>query len=244
MPSLNFETIITEAKTYRFFRNHLVITFTLLLLFGILALALFVLPRINSIKVNIEDLKKRKEELAVLTRKLSYLESLNPRQLKTMSDVLVSALPISNQPGPVIREIELISRQTNFNLKGISAKPGIIASGGESSGPKLSSISYSVSGSASEPEFVEFINQLESTFPLLVAEDISFNYSLGSVTANFNIFSYYSSLPQKIGSISSPLVQISDNEQKLYQRLAKFKNLQTDIETPPPTTVGKENPFL
>lgn len=223
--------------------------FPLAVILTIFLVSFFVLkPRVFEVIKTQGKLKEQKKLLSQLTTKVASLEGLDEAGLITRSDWLLKILPVEKNIDTFLVDFKNLSSQSGVRLTEVSASPGEMAtaSGQSKSKEDLPSESYGIVIEASLDQLKAFIQNVEKSAPLLRVDEVSFSQQQGGVqSATLKLLSYYLPLPEKLGELESPLIEITAEENQTFQKLSSFEALpraEGQEELIPFT--GRNNPFV
>ena len=205
-----------------------------------------------------------------LKTKAQFLSSLNRA---TLSDQLASAeglLPSGKNAFTFIRQVELAASTTGIILNKVDVAPGLVSEGevqtapaggppsasapGSTAGQTFSSVpkvSLKIAITSDYKSFLAFLANLYGNPRVAIVRDLAIGAaSAGAESAPLKstmvIESFYKQLPQKLGSIESPVVDLTQGEK---DRLAKIKTVLISPTTPsqvvtvPEVPIGREDLF-
>lgn len=233
-----------------FFKNRLYILSFLVFLTLIFLGKIVLIPKINEVKAAREELKKQKDYLIALNKKLEDLEKIDGKRLRTDFDMINLGLPSDKNVSLLFLTLEKLAYESSVSLSDINLTVGSISTSSaekKTSGTEeLGSIPFQISVVGELENLENFLVLLSTTLPVLGINSFSlgFNPEQKEVSLGLNLSFYYQPQPKTIGKISGPLMKISVQENNLLKQIESFKSYVaiTMVETPS-VTVGRENPF-
>lgn len=206
----------------------------------------FLKPKITDIFQLRQQIAKDKNTLAQLTQKIDALEGLDNKELETKAEKTLKALPSEKNVAGLLATLKILGQETEVELKSIQVSPGELStrsaqiSGNQSGLPLLG---FKLTASGNQKNIRNFFDRLETILPLMRISTINLAQSEGElVEAKLELDSFYLLLPFELGPIEVPLATITQQEEKAYQELTRFKIVEK-MEDLPLIPSGKENPF-
>jgi len=213
------------------------------------AIAIFILisglflirPRLNEIFLIRKNLKREEKRLSQLTAKTAALEGLDQVELSEKAEVAAKALPGEKNLPLLLSVIKDAAVNNNIELRSLQVKPGELATpSAQERKEELPSLSFTIMVSGQMSDFKEFLAQLSKTAPLARSENIALEEIDGE--AGLVLDFPFLRPPESLGLPEKPLSQITNEEEEVYQQLARldFFLIQEEFPLVP---AGKENPF-
>jgi len=199
------------------------------LIIAVILVSLFFLrSKIFEIFETQKIIKKEKETLADLTKKVAILQGLDEFELTEKTEVLLRVLPPEKDVVNILSTLKALSSQTGVVLGGIKFE-------GEDT------LSLKVQGDSEK--IISFMEKIEKTYPLMRLEDVSISFEEeGRIESFLKVKTFFSPLPTKLDSLESPLALITPQEEKIYAEVVQLTSPLTEesLET---VQSGKDNPF-
>lgn len=215
----------------------------LILLIIILSGFLILRPRIEKISLVQRDLARKEDRLTKLTAKVAALEGLDEFELALKAELATKAFPAEKNFPLFLSVLKRLTLQNNLETIGLKVTPGEIAT--VSAQPKSGSPSlmFTVNLAGQMADLKQFLAQVAQTAPLMIVHNLKVSVAGETVEASFSLEGPFLALPTTLGKVEKPLVQVTPQEEEVYQELAKFDF--SLIEGKPLFTVpsGKEDPF-
>lgn len=209
----------------------------------------FLKPKIATIFKARRELLSNKKILANLTKKLALLEGLAKAELSERVDLVLKVLPAEKKVPQNLFVLKKLVLETGLDLDSIAfGEVGEIATiSGQAKiarGEILPSLPLKVAVSGERGKIKDFVDQLESTAPLVRIDKITISEKRTEELpeALLEIETFFLPLPRTIGKVDRPILPISQQEEKVFERLADFKFFKTEEDFSSLPT-GKENPF-
>ncbi len=221
----------------KFYKKYRLFIFPAAVVVSCLILLTFVLiPQIGVFLKNSrleQDFRTRSE---FLNTKVEALEGLDEDSLRRQVSYVLSSLPGEKDFAGTIILLQNIANENGFVITALSlgAGSGNKSSTGQSFGARLEAV-------GAKNLLGRFLSSIESSPRLMRVTNIEVSSGRGGdiVDANLAIEAMFTPIPANLGSIDSPLPQISSGEEELISKLAR-----TEVSTAVPLTVtGKADPF-
>lgn len=206
---------------------------------------LLVRPKINEILSARKNLKKEEKRLAQLTAKVAALEGLDQTELSEKADITAKALPSEKDLPLLLSSLKTLSAKNNIELQNIQVNPGELATvSAEGKKDKLDFLSFEIIAAGQMADFREFLIQLAKTAPLMRGESVVIDTEETGegFQADLSLEAPFLPPPVTLGVTETPISQITPEEEKTYQKLARLDFYLVEEELPP-VPAGKENPF-
>ena len=208
-----------------------------------------VLTRLKSRLTTHTKLIKEHDRLAT---KLETLEGIDrvlvSERVKKMEEVFPSKKPIVQLMG----SLNSLASEYNLSFGGITLRPGSLAE--EEVDPKkakeklksklpaeLRDLRFGFQIAGSFDSIAEFMDELENLAPLMKIDQLSLTiksnpYLEGqtvSVIADIEVEAYYQIPPKSLGSVGKPVELLSQDDEKILNRLFSFKTYEAVIPVAP-----------
>jgi len=189
---------------------------------------LWLIPKVKDVFEMRRKIAEQKIKLSKLTEKLALLEGIDEYELEKKVEFLLAAVPEENDVFKIILVIKTLAFDNSLSLKDLK-----ISLSGE--------FSFKVIGEVNK--VMNFIKDIERVVPILTLDSLAFsNEGPQAVEVFMKGKNFYLAVPKEIGSIESPLPLLTSEEEKIYQYVSNFKNIDRGgLFTPMQS--GKENPF-
>jgi len=219
-----------EFKTFIKYKNVLLL---LILAAGfIFSFFFFLKPKILEIFDFRKKINQEKNTLAALTQKVAALNGLDELELERKTEVLLKALPPEKDIVTLLLTFKVLSSQEGVTLKGVKIDPD-----------ENAATSLEIEGE--QEKIMNFLEKIKTSYPLMKPEDVALSYHKNEnlIEGKIVFRTFSQPLPKSLGSIESPLLPITPEEEKSYEEISKFNSvvIEKDLE---PVQTGKENPFL
>jgi len=205
-------------------------------------------PQLTSFFDLRKDLAEQKKELAALSQKEAVLEGYDQNELQNRANFALKVLPAEKDSPLVLVTVRSLIYEHNLTLSDLTI--GVGSLGTESAKLKtkaeekegVPSFSLSLSFSGALTDLYDFLTAIESTFPLMRLEELSFSREGHSIEANLELVSYYLALPQSLGKTDREIIPVTSEEEEVYLEINQYSSPEGGVFLPPVTS-GKENPF-
>ncbi len=205
-------------------------------LLGVLILSIYLLYSfgLSTLYTERDKLAQTKKDHSVLTEKQQVLSGLS-QNILPQADASLIAVPGQNPSLLVVSQIKSLANQNSLTIKDISVSS-------PNSQGDLNSVGLTLSLEGQTGEIINFINGLKSLAPLVFLNALKITNANQISDASVNIVSYSSDLPKKITSLTEPLISLTDDENKILNRLSSLiAPSQVQLAPTEPTT--RDNPF-
>jgi Tfp pilus assembly protein PilO len=221
-------TLFMNKRLIRKYRAYLLPVVVLLLIIW-LSLQI-VKPKIESIVRLDNEMKLSRMKLEVLLKKANALSVLDPIQLKDMFDTLNTAIPSDKDIPGFMLGIGRAAQEASVSVGLVEVSPGSVST---SSADKIDSkksitpVTAKVTVRGTFANIISFVSKITNGRRLLKIEGINLS-GAGAQRVNeqlsmvFSILVYYQPLPESLGEISLPIVNITDSEEKDFLMLRNF----------------------
>lgn len=208
---------------------------------AVVSLSCFVLivfimiPQVVSFLKNSQVEADFKTKSEFLDTKVEALESLNESELLRKVKYVVESFPQEKDFVTLIALLQKITSENGFSIA------SLLFGGGGVFKEQGYGISMEVVGPKSI--FTRLLHSIE-TSPRLMRIDhieISSGRSADVISANLAIVALFAPVPGNLGSVNSPLPQVSQGEEELLDRLARSQ--VTSLTVVELSSTGKSNPF-
>jgi Tfp pilus assembly protein PilO len=214
------------------------LTFIILLLFVVISVLNFIRPKVGEIFQIRGKINNEKRKLAELTQKESYLNNLDEFELNQKTQVVLKAIPAEKDIITPFSIFKILASQFNLEIQGVD-----INLGDDSLKNDVGSFSFFLKVKGTFEQLVNFIEKMKKIFPIMSIKEVDVEIKKdNSLLAKILIETYYSPFPEKIGSVESPILLVTSQEEKIYQEISGFSSILPETEEID-IKMGKENPF-
>lgn len=217
------------------YQKYRMIIFPVVIVLSCLILIVFVMiPQLGKLLKNSKTETDFKTKSESLNTKAEALENLDEKDLQKKLKDVVTSFPQEKDFITLITLLQKITTESGFNMTSLSF-------GGGSSKDTGYGITIEVTGPKSI--LARLLNSIETSLRLMRVEriEISSGKAGDVISANLAISALFSPLPGNLGSIDSPLPEISSGEEELLARLSRVQEMP--LTTVDLSATGKSNPF-
>lgn len=218
------------------YQKYRLIIFPAAVVLSCLILIIFVMiPQIGKLLKNSQTEADFKVQADFLETKVEALESLDEEELARKVKYVVASFPPEKDFAILITLLQKIAQESGFTIASLSF------GGGKSSQEQGYGITVEMAGPKSL--FAGFLNSIETSPRLMRINhiEISSGRSADVIDASLAIEALFAPVPGNLGSVNSPLPQVSQGEEELLDRLARSQVMSlTVVEL---SSTGKSNPF-
>lgn len=226
------ENWIKFYHQYRLYIFPAVVAFSCLIL-----IALVMIPQVSKIVENSHVEADFKAKSDFLSTKVEALESYDEVDLSRKVSYVLSSFPAEKDFANVITQLQKLTSDNGFSIVSLSVGAG---SGGASTEQ-----SYGIKMETIGPKslLAGFLNSVEGSPRLMRINHIDITSVKVSdvVSAALGIEVFFSPIPSNLGTIDSPLPEVSTGEEQLISRLARTQVLPSSSVSLTPK--GKIDPF-
>lgn len=174
-----------------------------------------------------------------LETKVTALESYNEEDLSRKLKFALATLPADKDFGNILGLLQQLTVQSGFAIDSISFGSTASKSGNSDS----FDVKLEIRGA--KGSFQTLLNSLEDSRRLMRINSIDISSSQASQTLNVALVAevLYSQLPQSFGGVDSPLPELSQKEEQLIVKLARFGETVSSPSATQSLPRGKSNPF-
>ena len=229
------------------------------ILVSLLILFLVVWPKLSEtlqIKNSNSELTQKADSLK---QKAGILSRLDQAELEEQVVASEQLLPSGKDTFLLISQIERAAASSGILLNRVESTPGLLdtASGGASGNPAAPSagaqteiapsIKVSVSLTSGYSSLLSFLNNVLTIPRVVSVSDLSVSAasSEGSsqLKASMSIIAYFKELPTDLGSIETPVAELSQSEKDRLEKIINTGLSATPSVTVPQVPVGREDIF-
>lgn len=217
----------------------------------------FVQPKISEIASLRQKTEVNKVKLDNLTQKAGLLSSLDQNQLRLKFKTLESALPSEKDIPGFLVAMQKIANEASVSVDKVELSAGSIST------PSAQAQATTAKSMQTEPDLVsakvtitgtftglrQFLDKASQARRLLNIKGVSLGSNAaqkasGPISLELIFSIYYQLLPTSLGEIASPLPQVTSDEDRIYQTVAKYPLYSTFEEAGSLSVpVGKSDPF-
>lgn len=219
---------------------------------AILILSLTIFRRIIANTLNlVAENRLRREKLASLTKKVSYLDDLDANELEKRVRQLEQVFPSKKPSLEFLNSLRSLAQEDKVTLGGfkLESRPEEdLSDSGEKTEEenKLQDFQVQFDAIGTLTNISKFVRDLERTAPLTKIENLDLSlkaYASESsiLKVGLQVRSYYQVPPKSIPAVESPVVHLTEKEEKVLDELVSFKLYPLKVS--PGVTLGKENLF-
>lgn len=207
---------------------------------GLVLITLIVVPQTLSFVSNQEALKKSLENLSFLEQKAATLGVLNGDDLKKSTEIMVTVLPDDKDYSRILGQVQSITQANGFSIASFQVGTPFTDT---STGALGFSIKVEVVGQ--KENFRNLLNGIENSNQVLKLSgiEISDQSDLARLESVLSIDAYYAPLPKAIGSLQSPLPELTSDDIDILTKYSKLVSTRTSTATFSASPKGKLNPF-
>lgn len=190
----------------------------------------FASPKLKTIAEIKQRLPEEKEKLSRLTKKAAQLESLDERELEKKVTMSEKALPSKKTVSGILSVFSSLAEETDVFFVDFEVSPGKFLPG------EFEVVLFEATFKGPREEVKTLLEKMRQVLPVVKVV----GFEIKGEEATLSVESYFSPLPESLGKIDTPLPEISQKEEKIYQKIAQFKIIEKELPSVPG---GKENPF-
>lgn len=225
---------MTDFKSQNVSKNiRLVI---ILIIIGMIGLGwIFFYPKVQEILEARRVIQHEQARLDKLKVKLKDLQNLNETELNSKKDTAIRAMPHEKNFLGMLETISKAATEKGLIVDSFTVKPGKLTD-------RDTEVLFKITFLGDVEQVKQFLDQVEKTIPLIATQgkiELSLNEP-GEVM--IQIKGYYLPMPEKLGSIETPVLRLSEDEAKRISEVANYTYYLTVESVAPPT--GKTNPFV
>lgn len=198
----------------------------------------FLKPKITEILRFRKEISGQKKTLAQLTQKAAFLEGLDEVELEEKSEYLLKFLPAEKDVPRAMAAVKFLGSQAETGI----TKIGVDLN--EQKGANLPFFTFSLTTVGTAEKIINLLEKIESSSPFMKVDKIEVSFKEGEeqVSADIQLKNFFLPLPKDLGSVESPLVPITKEEEKIYEESLNFTPVLSEEEWVP-VPAGKENLF-
>lgn len=230
---------MNKENLTKFYQTYKLYIFPAVVALSSLFLTFFViLPQTVKLITNQQAADGFLNRTKILETKVSALESFNNEDLSQKLRLTLASFPADRDYGNILGLVQQLVSQSGFSLESITL--------GTSAQKFGSSDSFGVKLNVKGPRliFPILLNNLESSTRLLRVTDIDVSSGQNQfIDAAIVLDVLYSGLPKGVGTIDSPLPELSQKDEELINALTGPSNVVAPAAPVGSSSKGKLNPF-
>lgn len=225
-----------------------------------IVLAVVVWPRVSQVMRMRTENKEFESRAQLMAQKIKLLETLSQTTLNKQLGDAELIIPSDKAIFTFVRQIEDVAEKSGIVLAKIDTQPGSLSgsvgaapvglpSAGAGSGstqdaaPKMQ---VRVDISADYRSFLSFIENLFSLARITAIRELSISTGgegIGALRISMTIDAFWKSLPTELGSIETPIQNLTSEQTKILQRASTAVSSGLSIQIPTLVPVGKQDLF-
>lgn len=210
--------------------------------FLVVILGIFIVwPKIQEINQARITLGANTQYLNGLKAKLKDLQSLNEFELTDRNNLSVRAIPEVKNPLGTLISLRSMATDLGVDVEEISVAVGDVstesAKGVEAG---IAKINFKMKIGGSKTAIFDFFKKTEESLPIITADNVKVSLSGESAQAELNLTSFYLSYPETLGKIDDPVSKLTNDEEKLLDKINGFAYIPPTTFTP---AQGRSDPF-
>jgi Tfp pilus assembly protein PilO len=225
-----------------------------MILFSLAGFVYGVVPLVEKSILAQKDIRALDDDITLLKNKAAALQGLDEATLRSNLTTLISAVPPDKSLVTVLSTVDGVAGDSGVTLENLQlANPGSLAT---QSAKKLTAdeaksgahiLTFSVTVHGSYDQIRGFLSKVASVrrYFHLITLDMS---TIGAdVEARVGLEAYYTPFPATLGSVTQPLTNFTDKEQKAISDMEAFPVYGTPnsgtVAQQSPIDYGKLDPF-
>jgi len=205
-------------------------------LFMLSTISILFTPWIDNIKadsVTTNDFLKKNEKLQ---EKISYLKSIDPKNLEDNAIKFNDAIFAEKNSYFLIDVIRSSGDEVGFSIANFSLSPGEVKQDSNSAASKkvatnnsAQRIPVEVSMIGPRDRFIEFIERLEKTLPVLSIDELQMRTEQNMMKLDLTISAFFvpTNTDKKIDTLELADLTLTADEKNLVERLGEFKKAKS-----------------
>lgn len=170
-----------------------------------------------------QEVDTTQQQIAILQQNISFINSLDKTQLDSQLQTASHALPPEKDFGSVLQAVGYAAAKSNVSLNNYSFQIGTIKTASTLPGIAVSKVDTTpiqivVVVNGSFDNLVTFMKDLQNNLPLATVIKVDGSGSNLSMTLQF----YQKPFPKIVFSGTTPLTQLTANDNKLLQQLSQW----------------------
>lgn len=225
----------------KFYQTYRLIIFPIVIILSNFILIFFIIyPQTVKLISDNKQEAELKSKHQFLEAKASQLENYSEEDLSRKVRFALYSLPAEADFAFIIGLLQKLTNELGFNILSLNLS--------QRSDAKAQTQSYVVQLELSGAKTLlsSLINNIENYVRIMRVSNIEISASsrdLNSLNANLEIEVFFSNVSANLGSIDSPLPEISTKDEQLLEKLAASVPSQEPIRAAPVGPRGKANPF-
>lgn len=217
----------------KFYQKYKLLIFPSVVALSCLILIIFVLiPQIGVFLKNSRSQQEFSARSEFLDTKVAALEGLNEPELLDKVGYVLTSLPREKDFAETIALLQKITGNHGYVIASLTFGAG----GGQSFGVRMEVV-------GPEALLGSLLSSIEGSSRLLrvASMEISSGKEADIVSVNLALEALFAPMPASLGSIDTPLPEISAGEEELLSKLSS--TAQPQFQPTPSTQIGKSDPF-
>lgn len=225
-----------KERIIKFYLANRLLVFPAVVVLASLFLVIFVIfPQTAKLINNQKAMGDLNKQAELLSTKAGLLESYDGDVLSRKLGYILASLPVDKDYGPVLSVLQQMNASLGFSINSVSFN---------NSASSLGGLGVQLSVKGSKPMFQILLDNLENAPRLIRINNIDISSGQDSqiLEATLGLDALYSEPPQNLGSIDSPLPELSKKDDELISGLERLAETMASFsagESPR----GKSNPF-
>ncbi len=224
-----------------------------ILLFGLVALFVAVIPGVRATKELYDDLRELEAETTALSTKLTFLGSLSEDDLRDRLVLLLTAVPEEKSVPTIFSSVEGLADQAGVTIDDMSLmSPGSLATGSaqrQSAAEKkigASTLPLALNASGTYDEIRAFVGEINKVRRLFDVASFDISTSgTGATTVRLSLTAFYQPLPTRVGSVQAPVAVLTKKEEDVWDTISQYPDVSQSLgqALTPIFSEGKRDPF-
>lgn len=225
----------------------------MILIFSSVAVIFAVIPGVRVTQDLYENLKRTNKDIEILSGKLRILEGIAEEDIRDNLLMMLSGIPGEKSIPTIISTVEVLGNQTGVSIIDMSlVNPGSLATGAatrQSAAEKkfgASAIPFMLTVSGTYDQIRAFVSKVNTVKRIFDVTSFELNIgSNGQTQARVSLTAFYQPLPEKVGSVQTPVTILTPNQEKILAKVALYPDIShLSIQTlTPSVSGGKRDPF-
>lgn len=236
---MNMLELIKKLKKHPVYLKYSIYPIPAFIFLLVLCLVIFLIYQSTLIINNAKLINEEKDKNTALVKKISELNNLDSSNYQNYYNLALIALPTESEVTTLIDLANYLVRLSNLTLVDISVGSGL---NNQEEGGK---VTFNLTVSGSKSSFNDFIEKVNNTSRVMKINHLQINYSGDNLQAQFFLDAFYSPLADITSSAEQQIVSITNDEQKILDKISINVKSSPAISTTTVTSeaTGKTNPF-
>lgn len=224
-----------------------------IILFGVVAFFLAVLPGIRATRDLYGNLKDVQKEVQALSGKFTFLQGLSEDDLRDRLLTMLRAVPQEKSIPTIFSSADGLANKSgvsiiDMNLTGM----GSLATGAavrQSAAEKkigASSLAFTMNATGSYDQIRSFVSEINKVRRIFDVTSFDLTIGRDGVTqVRLSLAAFHQPIPTKVGSIQSAVIAMTAKEEEVFMKVSQYPDVsETLLESlAPDFSGGKRNPF-